>query len=143
MARFLSPAWVEAFNEALAGTTLPAPGPGAGLTAVSGRFTVAQEVSGTPEGDVVLVLLVDEGSARLERRDPAHGDGPDGLPPDVTIGLSYEDAAALSAGELSAADALNAGRIRVRGDLSVLVNAQELLAAARRGTRELTATTTY
>ena len=50
---------------------------------------------------------------------------------DVTIALDYTDAAALATGTLSPAEALTAGRIRVRGDLSVLAAGQELLAAAR------------
>jgi hypothetical protein len=41
------------------------------------------------------------------------------------------------------AEALNAGRIRVRGDLSVLVAAQQMLMAARSATRDLVASTTY
>ena len=49
----------------------------------------------------------------------------------MTIALAYADAAALSRGELTPADALNAGRIRVRGDLSALVAAQQLLDGAR------------
>ena len=41
----------------------------------------------------------------------------------------------MAQGELSPTEALNAGRIRVRGDLSVLVAAQQMLAAARVGRR--------
>ena len=61
----------------------------------------------------------------------------------MTIALAYDDAAALATGGLSPAEALNAGRIRVRGDLSVLAAGQELLAAARVHTRALDADTTY
>jgi putative sterol carrier protein len=143
LARFLSEAWVEAFNAALEGTVLPAPPADAGLGAADGRFTVAQEVHGTPEGDLRILLRIADGTGRLERQDPADGDGPGGAVPDVTIALSYEDAAALSAGELSPAEALNAGRIRVRGDLSVLVTAQEMLATARSSTRSVADSTTY
>ena len=50
---------------------------------------------------------------------------------------------ALSDGSLTPAEALTAGRIRVRGDLSVLAAGQELLAAARAHTRSLDAETTY
>jgi putative sterol carrier protein len=142
--RFLSPAWAEEFNAALDGVVVPGPGPDAGLAAVDGRFTVAQEVRGTPDGDVRLILRVDHGALRL-RLEPGGESGGDeaGSPPDVTIALSYEDAAAMSKGELSAAEALNAGRIRVRGDLSVLVAAQLMLEAARTSTRALASSTTY
>ena len=39
----------------------------------------------------------------------------------------------MSKGELAPAEALNTGRVRVRGDLSVLVAAQQMLNAARAG----------
>lgn len=61
----------------------------------------------------------------------------------MTIVLSYPDAVSLSAGELTPAEALTAGRIRVRGDLSVLVSAEAMLEAARERTPDLSATTTY
>ena len=44
--------------------------------------------------------------------------------------LGYEDALALALGRLDPADALAAGRVRVRGDLAALVAGQEVLAAA-------------
>ena len=49
----------------------------------------------------------------------------------------------MAKGELTPAEALNAGRIRVRGDLSVLVAAQQMLAEARDSTGTLAAETTY
>jgi len=141
--RFLTPAWVDGFNAALDGVEFPAPGPDAGLAAADGRFSVAQEVRGTPDGDVRLVLRTGDGALSLAvgPLDGPADDGPDRV--DVTIALGYEDAAALATGRLSAADALTAGRIRVRGDLSVLVAGQELLSAARRHTQGLDADTTY
>ncbi len=142
MPRFLTEDWVEAFNEALAGVLLPAPGPDAGLAAADGRFSVAQEVRGGPDGDVRLVLRAGEGTLVLEigPLEPADAGAPDA---DVTIALRYADAAALAQGRHSPAEALNAGRIRVRGDLSVLAAGQELLQAARDHTRDLDADTTY
>ncbi len=142
MPRFLTQAWVEAFNVALAGVHLPEPGPDAGLAAADGRFTVVQEVRGGPDGDVRLVLRTADGALALElwTLDPSSATPPDG---DVTIALEYADAVSLAQGELSPAEALNAGRIRVRGDLSVLVAGQELLKSARDHTRELDADTTY
>jgi putative sterol carrier protein len=140
--RFLTQDWVEAFNVALAGVQLPEPGPGAGLAAADGRFTVTQEVRGGPDGDVRLVLRTGDGALALELGplQPETGATPDS---DVTIALGYADAVSLAQGGLSPAEALNAGRIRVRGDLSVLAAGQELLAAARTHTRELDADTTY
>jgi hypothetical protein len=151
--RFLSHEWVDAFNLALARVELPGPGDGAGLAVADGPVIVAEEIEGGPEGDVRLLLHIDRGTLRLERpagaaadeAGPADAGGAPGGPggPDVTIALSYRDAAAMSAGELSPAEALNEGRVRVRGDLTVLVEAQKMLAAARGGTGELAASTTY
>ncbi|HEX4246144.1 MAG TPA: SCP2 sterol-binding domain-containing protein [Acidimicrobiales bacterium] len=139
MPRFLSPAWVHAFDTALEGVVLPEPGEDVGIAASDGRFTVAQRVHGGPDGEVTLVMTADAGSLRI-----ALVDGADpGLAPDVTIVLSYEDAARLSTGELQAADAITAGRIRVRGDLSVLVAGQAMLVAAQAHIRPLAADTTY
>ncbi len=148
MARFLSPAWVQEYNYALSGVVLPGPGPDAGLAAADGRFIVCQEVRGGPDGDVQLLLVADGGRLRfslvpLDNAAP-DGSGPDAdHRPDVTIALSYEDAAAMSKGELSPAEALNEGRVRVRGDLSVLVAGQQLVDAARDHVDGLGAATTY
>jgi putative sterol carrier protein len=143
--RFLTTDWVAGFNAALAGVALPAPGPDAGLAAVDGRFTVAQEVRGTPDGDVLLVLHTEGGSMTLEVGPLAEMTDRAGSidRAEVTIALDYADAAALARGELSPADALSGGRIRVRGDLSVLAAGQELLRAARVHTRVLDADTTF
>ena len=145
MARFLSPAWTDEFNESLEGVVVPGPGPDAGLGAIEGRFTVVQEVRDTPDGDVSLILRVDDGSLHLDLA-PLSGDNGDPGGPsdaDVTIAVSYGDAAAMSKGELSPAEALNTGRIRVRGDLSVLVAAQQMFEAARVTTQAKVSPTTY
>lgn len=139
MPRFLTDAWVGGFNAALEGVYLPLPGPHAGLAAADGRFTVAEEVRGTPDGDVRLLLQADAGALTLALGSIDRTDEP----VDVTISLGYDDAVALSTGDLSAAAALTLGRIKVRGDLSVLAAAQELLLAAREHTQGFEADTTY
>jgi len=138
--RFLTASWAEAVTGALADVRLPDPGPDAGLAAVDGTFVVAEEVRGAPDGDVRLVLQADAGTLRLRVAPLGEGDEDE---VDVTIALGYDDAVALSLGTLSPAEALNAGRIRVRGDLSVLVAGQELLRAARTHTAAVDADTTY
>ena len=140
MPQFLSPEWVAAFDAALAGVTVPGPGDDAGLAAVDGRFTVIQEVHGGPTGDVTVALTVRDGTLHLSLPDP---DQPGAEAADVAISLAYEDAVALSKGELVAAEALTAGRVRVRGDLSVLVASQQMLASAQPYVQALTADTTY
>ena len=139
MPRFLSPEWVDAFDAALQGVVLPDPGEDPGIAASDGRFTVAQAVHGGPDGEVTLLLTADAGSLRMALVD---GAGPD-VRPDVTIVVSYQDAAALSTGELRAADAITAGRIKVRGDLSVLAAGQAMLVAAQPHIQSLAAATTY
>jgi hypothetical protein len=149
MARFLSPAWAEELNAALAREPGARPDPEGGLATVDGTFTVVQEVRGRPGGDVRVVLAVVDGVMRLSvdsdvDPDQSDGDsGTNGIEPDVTIAISYDDAVAMSKGELTPAEALVAGRIRVRGDLSVLVASQQMLAAAHAGTGDLLSTTTY
>ena len=51
--------------------------------------------------------------------------------------LAYPDALAMAHGELDPADALAAGRVRVRGDLAALVAGQDVLAAAAARSAEL------
>ena len=138
MPRYLSPDWVAAFDAALSALDLSdaiATAGAGSLAAADGRFSVVQVITGVPGdvhagGDVHLVLTVAEGRARLQ------------LDPDRTLGgtatmvLGYAEALAMARGDLDPADALAAGRVRVRGDLAALVAGQEVLAqaAARLGT---------
>jgi putative sterol carrier protein len=138
--QFLSPEWVAAFDAALAGVKVPGPGEDAGLAAVDGDFTVFQEVHGGPTGDLTVALTVSDGSLHLSL--PV-GEPSGAEAADVAISLSYEDAVALSKGELVAAQALTEGRVRVRGDLSVLVASQQMLASAQPYVQALAADTTY
>lgn len=111
--RLYSPEWVAAFNEAVAGL-VPAEG-------VS--FRMLQLVEG--EGSTVRIAL-DAGAAGISLvLDPDEEP-----PPQVTVSLAEEDAAALATGALDPGRLLAEGRVRVRGDLAVLVAAQELLAEA-------------
>src|SRR5580704_7744274 len=119
MPRYLSPEWVQAFNAALSDLDLTAAIAAAGadsLTASDGVFAVAQVVTsapddiGAPAGEVRTVLSVNHD--------------------DVTIVVDYPDALAIASGELEAADALATGRVRVRGELAVLVAGQSVLNAA-------------
>jgi len=133
MARYLSPEWVQSFNAALAGLDLSAAVADAGagsLTASEGTFAVAQVVTGGPDGiggpdgTVRTVLSVADNQVTFES-------DPDATrPADVTMVLSYEDALAIARGQLEPADALAAGRVRVRGELAVLVAGQSVFAAA-------------
>lgn len=138
MPRYLSPEWVESFDAALRALDLSdavaAAGAGS-LAAADGVFSVVQVVTGVPasvvEGEEVhLVLSVAEGRAHLALDSTGSVSGT------ATIVLGYPEALAMARGELDPADALAAGRVRVRGDLAALVAGQDVLAeaAARLGT---------
>jgi hypothetical protein len=132
---FLSPEWVEAFNAAVAGAPVPPPADDAALAARDGRFTVSQVVRGGPHGDVATTLEVTPDGVHMR---PGADDAAS-----VTVAIDWDDAVALASGSLSASEALAAGRIRVRGDLGVLVAGQALLTALHPQLAELTAATTY
>jgi ubiquinone biosynthesis protein UbiJ len=112
--RLYSEEWVAAFNEAVAGLE-PVP---------DVSFRMLQVVHGGPDGTVRVALDVNQGRVRLVREP---GDEP---APQVTVSVQFDDAIALALGQLDPARLLAAGRVRVRGDLSVLVSGQALLASA-------------
>jgi hypothetical protein len=133
MPPYLSPAWVQAFNAALAGLDLTdaiAQAGAGSLTAAQGAFSVAQVVTDAPAmpgasgGIVRTVLNVGDGRIMLTP------DPDETLPSNVTIVVAYVDALSIARGELDPADALAAGRVRVRGELAVLVAGQSVLNAA-------------
>ena len=68
------------------------------------------------------------------------GEAPDA---EVTIRLTWDDAVAMAAGELVPGEAIAAGRVRVRGDLSVLAEAQTVLAVVQPHLQELRSRTEY
>jgi putative sterol carrier protein len=124
MPRYLSPEWVQAFNRALSGLDLTDAVAVAGRTSLAaseGAFAVAQVVDDAPEGTVRTVLTVEGGRAALAL------DLEGSVPANVTIVVGYDDALSIARGQLDPADALAAGRVRVRGELAVLVAGQAVL----------------
>ena len=131
--RFYSPAWVTAANEVLASMTEDLEG--------GTSWRMLQVVDGAPDGRVRLALVVDgsaDGPAAHFELDP-----PEDAPAQVTVSVAYDDAAALSRGELDPAQLLATGRVRVRGDLSVLVKGQAVLIAVAGRVAALARETTY
>jgi putative sterol carrier protein len=112
--RLYPPQWVAAFNEAVAGVAV----------AADASFRMLQLVHDSPEGALRVSLVAEDGAVRMTLDPPAEPE------PQVTVSVGYEDAAALARGELDPAQLLAAGRVKVRGDLSVLVRAQAILAEA-------------
>jgi len=133
--RFLSTQWVEGFNRAVADVESASPGPGSGLAVRGGRFSMSQVVTGGPEGEVRTTLRVEDGRVTLRAGDGAEAD--------VTIRLSWADAVAMAAGALAPGEAIAAGRVRVRGDLSVLAEAQAVLGAVQTQLQDLRDSTEY
>jgi hypothetical protein len=139
VARYLSPEWVQNFDAALGALDLSeaiAAAASGSLAAADGAFSVAQVVSGVPSDisagqEVRVVLTVAEGRAHLAfDPDGVSGTTTATTATTATIALGYADALALALGRLDPADALAAGRVRVRGDLAALVAGQQVLAAA-------------
>ncbi|MGH8979709.1 MAG: SCP2 sterol-binding domain-containing protein [Acidimicrobiales bacterium] len=139
--RLYSPEWVDAFTRAVADLT-PEPG-------VS--FRMRQVVEGGPDGTLQVTLEVGTGGSAggivlRVRPSGAPGAGDVGAPepePQVTVKVAYEDAVALARGELDPATLLREGRVKVRGDLSVLVAGQAILAEAAARLEGLSEETTF
>lgn len=141
MPRFYSAEWVEQFNRAVGEAPLAGQAVGeASLTAGDRPVRVSQVVHEVPgrTGPLTVTLVVADRRLHLELDGEA-----DPPVPDVTISLGYADAAAMSRGELTPADAVATGRVRVRGDLSVLVAAHRLLEEAGPRLAGLSAETDY
>jgi len=149
VARLYSNEWVEQFNRAVGDLDVdPAVLGETSLVAGDRSVRVDQVLHDVPERaePLTVTLVVRDRRLHLEVAeeapgakapdDPAPDDpAPDDPAPavaaaDVTVFVGYADAAALSRGELGPAEAIATGRIRVRGDLSVLVAVQGVLAAA-------------
>lgn len=117
-----SPSWIDSFNEAVAGIVIEFD---EGSTSSLQRRAVRmrQEVTGGPQGTFFVTMTVLDGRLRMALDDS-------GTPGDVTVHLTFDDANTLNRGEMSPTELLASGRLRVRGDLSVLGAIQASLASA-------------
>jgi len=110
MARFLSAEWLDQVaaaahdDEELRAAT----------TGVS--LTVQQVVTGGPDGDVAWHVRLGDGRVEI-----ASGRAPDA---DVVITQSHETATAVSRGGLSPAEAFASGRLKLGGQVGLLVRHQ-------------------
>lgn len=110
MEDLLTPAWLDELGAALVAAE-PVESPG--------RIALGQVVTGAPDGDVAYTLLFGGGQpASLVH-------GVEGAV--VTVVESYETATAI-ASSTPAAGVLASGKVKVRGDVRVLLDSQAALA---------------
>jgi putative sterol carrier protein len=107
MPRYLSREWLDAAQRAIDASTSV-------RDAASGAaFIVQHVVTGGSNGDVLYHVRVGEDGVRICSGEAAE--------PTVVFTEDYGTAAAIARGELSAQAAFMAGRIRVHGNLPILV----------------------
>jgi putative sterol carrier protein len=126
MAEFLSPAWLEAMAAAAARSE----GVADGLDLV-----IQQVVTGGPEGDVAWCVTIREGTVRV-----AAGRSDE---PSITFTQDAGTAADIQSGEQSAQAAFMTGRLRLGGDVRLLLDHQAALATLDDLFAEVRASTTY
>lgn len=126
MTRFLSPEWMDAVNRLDVAIDPEA------------RLTVAHRVSGAPHGEVAYVLRFADGRVRASLADGEAADHAD-----VTFHEDYETAAALARGEITATQAVAAGRLKVSGDAQALGRHLDVFATLADAPSGLQPATTY
>lgn len=127
--RYLSPEWIDAAGRALAAD------PGIKEATADVRLTLEQVVTDGPNGTVRWHVAVDHGSVELaEGAAPSAG---------LRFTTSYATAAGIASGALSAQHAFAEGRLRVGGDLSLLVSHHRTLASLDDALAEVRAETVY
>ena len=114
MAAYLSPAWFDEVNAAALGSEDL-------RSATAGvRVTIQQVVTGGPDGDKRYWVRLADGAVEVGPGDTEE--------PDATVSQSYETAVAVSRGELAVEQALLEGRVRLAGDVGLLVRHSAALA---------------
>lgn len=122
MARYLSAEWFDETSATLAASHSSPAGPPAtegGAIAGPEEIVLQQVVTGGPDGDVSYRLEISRGRSRLL---PGPGAA------DVTITEDYGTAAALHRGQLTLQEAFQAGRVKVAGNVAILLARQAALA---------------
>jgi putative sterol carrier protein len=124
MVRFLTPEWVAALDAAAREAAVPA-----GV-----RLTIQQIVT-DDGGDVRYHLVLQDGRLRVHPGEAAAAD--------VTLIQDREVAAAFSRGELNAQQALEGGRLKLRGDIGHLAREGRALTAVEDVFAAVRAATSY
>jgi len=126
---FLSPAWIEELDAALRDA--------ADLSAL-GPIEIEQVVSGVPrQGEVRYRVVVDDRGARVDA-----GDG-DEHAAVVRLTTDYATACGIAAGQENAQAALADGRLRLGGNVDLLVRQAPVFAAVGDATAALRGATTF
>ena len=133
--RFLSAAWVAAFDDAVADVHLAAVSADDGLAVRDGVFATSV-MAGTGSGETVAVTVT-VADGRLTMRTGAATDA------GATVRLPWRQAVAFMAGTWSPSTALPTGRAQVRGDVAVLEATGLALAAVQSHVRVLEENTEY
>jgi SCP-2 sterol transfer family len=125
---FLSERWLRDLDDALRASE---------TVSVLAPIVIEQVVSGVPgRGEVCYRFRIDADGARVTATDAKER-------PDVRLSTDYETAVAIALGKENAQIALARGRLRLGGDIDVLVRRADALAALDDATVALRAATTY
>ena len=125
MVKYLSDEWMQQAAAALESAEVPA----------DAEMVVQYEVSGGGNGKVRYVLEVSGGRATIVPGKRA--DAP------VTFSLDYDTAVAVLTGEISAQVAFMQGRMKLAGDVRVLIDGTAALASVHDTLGELRTVTEY
>lgn len=133
--RYLSAEWIDAASDAIAADDdLPAALAGVTLT-VEQVVTGAPDALDAPDGIVTWHITIDDGKVALAAGPAAR--------PDLRFTTSYDTAAQVASGVLPAQRAFVEGRLRVGGDLSLLLTHMRAIAAVDDVLAPLRARTSY
>jgi hypothetical protein len=128
MVEFLSVEWIDALDGTAREATLPD-------AAADLSLTVEQVVRDGPDGEARYHLRLEGGHARVHL-----GAADD---PDLLLFTDYEIAARLQRGEVTAQEALAAGRLKVQGRFQRIRQASDALATLEDLFAPVRAATTY
>jgi putative sterol carrier protein len=128
--RFLSPAWFDAVQAALAASDAVRD------ATRDSTLRLLQVVTGGPDGDVSYLVTAKRGAVRIAPEQPH-------VSADVTLAATWDTAVAIATGALAPHDAFTTGRLVVRGDIDVLRAQAPALAGLSHAFDEVRAETTY
>jgi hypothetical protein len=128
VAEFLSEMWLHDLDDAVRASA---------TVSVLAPLAIEQVVSGVPgRGEVRYRIRVDSDGARVTTADASE-------PPDVRLSTDYDTAVAIASGRENAQIALARGRLRLGGDIEVLIRRADALGALEDATAALRDATTY